>query len=216
MLPLFDAAVAARYERWYETPAGRRAERAERGLLGTLLADVPPGSRVLDIGCGTGRFSRWLAESGYRVVGVDRSMPMLAAAQRRSSGPWVQGDAQALPIRDGACAAAIFVTALEFVPDPLIAVREALRVAEWRVVIVALSAWSLGWWLRRWRRSEGPIVAQARRWSPVALARLVQRAAARRPVHITWRTALAPRGLPDALPWGEVVATAARPPTTDD
>lgn len=206
---MFDAAVAAGYERWYETPAGRRAEQVERELLRAMLAGVPRGARVLEIGCGTGRFTRWLAESGNRVVGVDRSAVMLAEARRRGAGPWVLSDAQALALRDRSCAAAVLVTALEFVPDPLAALRDALRVAERRVVIVALSAWSIGWWLRRWRRAEGPIVSQARRWSPPALARLARRAAAPAAVHVTWRTALAPRGLPDALPWGEVVAVAA-------
>ncbi|WP_329102171.1 class I SAM-dependent methyltransferase [Micromonospora sp. NBC_01699] len=45
---------------------------------------VPPGTRILELGCGTGRLSNPLAELGHRVVGVDESATMLA--HRRSTG----------------------------------------------------------------------------------------------------------------------------------
>lgn len=207
---IFDAAVAARYEHWYATPAGRRAEAGERALLAAALAGLPARARVLEVGCGTGRFSRWLAQQGYRVIGVDRSAPMLAVARRLAAGPWVQADAATLPLADGSCAAVVFVTALEFMPDPLAALREAWRVATERVAIVALSAWSAGWWLRSWRGRESPTIGRARRWAPPVLARLVHQAAAPRPVRVAWRSALPPRGLPDLLPWGEVVGVTAQ------
>lgn len=40
----------------------------------------PPGASVLDIGCGSGEIAAWLAQQGYRVLGVD-------FARRRSSAP---------------------------------------------------------------------------------------------------------------------------------
>ena len=40
-----------------------------------ILGMVPPGSRVLDIGCGRGLISRRLAETGCAVVGIDRASP---------------------------------------------------------------------------------------------------------------------------------------------
>ncbi|MDP9065987.1 MAG: class I SAM-dependent methyltransferase [Pseudomonadota bacterium] len=47
--------------------------------------DLPRGSRVLDVGCGVGRWSRWLATRGAVVTGVDLSPTMIAEAQRRAS-----------------------------------------------------------------------------------------------------------------------------------
>jgi 2-polyprenyl-3-methyl-5-hydroxy-6-metoxy-1,4-benzoquinol methylase len=44
----------------------------ERGLLGNLA-----GARVLDIGCGGGRNSRWFAEQGATVEGIDLAAPLL-------------------------------------------------------------------------------------------------------------------------------------------
>lgn len=60
---------------------------------------VPPGSRVLDVACGTGDLCEELAARGHRAVGVDFSPGMLAAA--RTSAPLVRGDALALPVGDG-------------------------------------------------------------------------------------------------------------------
>ncbi len=45
--------------------------------------EVPPGSRVLDIGTGTGEMARALRERGCRVVGVDFSPSMLLSARRK-------------------------------------------------------------------------------------------------------------------------------------
>ncbi|MFE2051994.1 class I SAM-dependent methyltransferase [Streptomyces sp. NPDC059459] len=81
-----------------EQYAARFAELAERGqdvhgearLCATL---VPPGSRVLDAGCGTGRVLVQLAELGYDGAGVDQDASMLAVARRTAPElTWVQAD----------------------------------------------------------------------------------------------------------------------------
>jgi SAM-dependent methyltransferase len=45
---------------------------------------VSPGTRVLDVGCGVGRWSRLLASRGALVTGVDLSPTMIAQANRRA------------------------------------------------------------------------------------------------------------------------------------
>ncbi|SHF14636.1 class I SAM-dependent methyltransferase [Streptoalloteichus hindustanus] len=56
-----------------------------------LTAGADDGRRtVLDLGCGTGVFSRWLARRhGVRVIGADPSPPMLALARRHAADPLV-------------------------------------------------------------------------------------------------------------------------------
>lgn len=59
------------------------------------------GRQILDLGCGTGASTRWLAERGYNVTAVDNAPDMIAEARRRldSSGlsvEWLQADVRAL------------------------------------------------------------------------------------------------------------------------
>jgi len=58
---------------------------------------LSPGSKVLDLACGTGDLCRELSKRGYRPVGVDRSAGMLAA--QRTTAPLIRGDALRLPFR---------------------------------------------------------------------------------------------------------------------
>jgi len=63
-------------ERW--RGAARDADPLVR-LLG-----LEPGSTVLDLGCGPGRFALELAQRGFRVTGVDRTRRYLGEARRRA------------------------------------------------------------------------------------------------------------------------------------
>jgi SAM-dependent methyltransferase len=51
-----------------------------------LLRNLPVGSAVLDLCCGTGRVTHALVERGLRVTGVDASEPMLRLARRNAPG----------------------------------------------------------------------------------------------------------------------------------
>jgi len=51
-----------------------------RAAVHAVLPDLY-GQRVLDLGCGTGRHTLWLAEQGAQVVGLDFSIGMLQQAQ---------------------------------------------------------------------------------------------------------------------------------------
>lgn len=66
----------------------RYADWSQRRAVDALLDTAGPleGLRALDVGCGTGRWSRLLAGRGATVLGVDRSKAMLAEASRRSPG----------------------------------------------------------------------------------------------------------------------------------
>ncbi|MEI7032284.1 class I SAM-dependent methyltransferase [Streptomyces pratensis] len=74
---VFDA-LGAEYEHAFAGSA------AHRDSLDRLLADLPPGSRALDVGSGTGRpTAQALADAGHRVLGVDVSPVMTALAARQ-------------------------------------------------------------------------------------------------------------------------------------
>lgn len=66
----------------WDSPAGRkRAER--RGELIARGAGLGPGTRTLEIGCGTGLFTGMFARTGAQIVAVDISGELLAKARER-------------------------------------------------------------------------------------------------------------------------------------
>ena len=198
----FDApALASRYEEWY-AGAGRGADILEKELLGKLLNMFPKAHSVLEVGCGTGHFTRWMAERNLDAVGLDISEPMLNEARRLGGPSYLPGDALSLPFADRSYDVAALITTLEFLPDPARALAEAVRVARQGVLLGVLNRWSL--LTLRYRLSGKTMWRSARFFGPWELAKMVRRAAGRRARTVTWRTTLWPifgvRDLP--LPWG--------------
>ena len=206
MNPFASPATVAGYEGWYGT-AGRRADRLEKALLKRSLAGFPQATTILEVGCGTGHFTRWFTEQGLQATGLDLSRPMLAETTRLGGPPCVQGNALALPFLTGTFDLVTLITTLEFLPEPAQALAEALRVARQGLVLGVLNRQSLLG--RQLKREGGPIWGVAQFFTPATLINTVQRAAAGRPLKIVWRTTLWPflaGMLP--LPWGGFVGMA--------
>ncbi len=55
-----------------------------RSVENALLKTLKPGSRILDLGCGSGRFSVGVAEQGFWVVGMDITPAAIAAAKNKA------------------------------------------------------------------------------------------------------------------------------------
>ena len=100
---------------------------------------IRPGDRVLDLACGDGVYSRWLAErvgDSGSVMAVDLSPAFLELAHRALDGDaladrieFVQGDLQHLPIPDDAFDLVWCAQNLYSLPDPVDALRRMERAA---------------------------------------------------------------------------------------
>ena len=120
---------AATWIRWAREPGHDSYWRFHRDVFLELVP--PPGRRTLDLGCGEGRLARDLRDLGHRVVAVDASATMVAAA--READPELEvhhADAAALPFGDGAFDCVLAFMSLQDVADYTAAVREAARVLE--------------------------------------------------------------------------------------
>jgi 2-polyprenyl-6-hydroxyphenyl methylase/3-demethylubiquinone-9 3-methyltransferase len=100
-----------------------------RGAL--TRAGVHRGARILDVGCGGGLLANPLAAAGYRVKGIDRSAPSLAAARIRvpegADATYAVGDALALAEPAAWYDAVLLMDLLEHLDEPARAVTEAAR-----------------------------------------------------------------------------------------
>ncbi len=78
----YDSFAALYDERWGGEGVANLLPAYERLVLGGL----EPGSRILDLCCGTGHFAAALGERGHEVFGVDGSAEMLRFARRNAPG----------------------------------------------------------------------------------------------------------------------------------
>lgn len=94
------------------------------------FGEITDESRVLDVGCGTGRFTITLEEmSGAEVYGLDASRDMLDKAVKKSSRvKWVQGHAEDLPFENGFFEAVTITMAIHQFDNKKKAIAEANRV----------------------------------------------------------------------------------------
>lgn len=87
---------------------------------------------VGDLGCGTGHISAALSNSVGRVIAIDESGPMLAAARERLAGfgnvELREGHIEALPLDDASLDVAILFLVAHFITDPARAMQEIRRV----------------------------------------------------------------------------------------
>lgn len=103
--------------------------------------DVPAGSRLLDVGCGSGALLRCAADRGLDVSGIDASNALVAIARERVPGADVRvGDMEELPFGDDAFDVVTGFSAFFFADDMVAALREAGRVAR-RGAPVLVQVW---------------------------------------------------------------------------
>ncbi len=158
------------YDHWYYTSRGRWIGHCELELLFNALKPRH-GESLLDIGCGTGFFTR---EMGSRirgeVVGVDINQKRVRYACQQDSdrASYAVADAGALPFCDAAFDMVISVAALCFIPDIGTAIREMIRVTRRSFAVGLLNRNSLLWLQKG--RSGGRGAYRGARWLTVCEA----------------------------------------------
>ena len=164
----------ATFDAWFDQPWGAHAFAVERDTLLDALGPLE-GRRLLDVGCGTGRFTAAFEAAGAHVTSIDRDPGMLALAEQRThSTRLLVGDAHQLPLDDNSFDVAVATTLLEFASDPHGVLDELTRVvrAGGRIAVAALNPAS-PWGLARRRRLRRPPWDQACLFTPPQLRDLL-------------------------------------------
>jgi len=100
---------------WFNRCMDELQYRAIRRAL--KLADLPSGARILDVGCGTGRWVRRFRELGLEPTGMDATLDMLRwARQHENRAPLVAGEADCLPFATAAFDCVSDITVVQHIP----------------------------------------------------------------------------------------------------
>lgn len=113
-------------------------ERTATTLLSVsdeVVAHIAPttGTRIADVGCGTGNGALAAARRGARVTGIDPAERLLSVASERAAHEglvvdWRAGSGGALPLGDHSQDAAIAIFSIIFAPNAHDCIRELRRV----------------------------------------------------------------------------------------
>lgn len=157
--PELFSGIAAGYERRGSILSFGQDPRWRRTLVG--LTPVAPGAETIDVATGTGAVAaEMIRRHGCRVVGVDQSPGMLAAAAERLAErrladrvQLVQGEAERLPFEDQRFDALTVTYLLRYVDDPAAVLGELVRVMRPGAPLASLEFGVPRWGLARavWR-----------------------------------------------------------------
>lgn len=201
-----DLAPRAAYDLWAATYA-----EAGRNPLTDLAADLvrahlptTVAGSVVDLGCGTGRWLRFMEARGDDPIGLDISSRMLTVASESGCRRLVAGELSAIPLASGSLGGALLVLSLSHEPDANAAIRELGRVllpGAWSLIVDLHASAAERGWKRSFRDAQG--LTRTVRWYPHGRQRL-QSAAAQSGLRVDlWCEArLDPAGLPASAPAG--------------
>lgn len=130
--------VATKYDDYYQTEFGNKVDCIEKEIITELLSKIHSDNRLLDIGCGTGHWTDFFINKGYRVTGVDSSEEMLKMARRKNlDAEFILGNSGDLQIADESYSLITTITMLEFVENQEVSIQEMYRVLKkggWLIV----------------------------------------------------------------------------------
>lgn len=172
-MALFDN-EAQNYDLFFESELGKQVLKYE-GMTILKSLSLGKGRRVLDVGCGTGIFTRLLAQKGINVTGVDESEKMLSIAKSKpelADVGFINANAEHLPFPDAHFDRVLCAFMIEFACNPLKVITEMIRVLKPGGIMVIATLNSAGIWAKG-RVGEG-VYASAKFRSPSELVNLVQ------------------------------------------
>jgi SAM-dependent methyltransferase len=146
-------------------------------VLDGVIAELglPTNARILDAGCGSGRFMVELAKLGV-VTGVELSEASVALARERALGEVIAGSVLEMPFADDSFDLAVSLDVIEHLEDDLAALRELRRtIAPGGALLVTVPAYQWLWsghdeinhHHRRYTRRSLQRVAEQAGWSQV-------------------------------------------------
>jgi ubiquinone/menaquinone biosynthesis C-methylase UbiE len=169
--------VADTYDQWYETTEGAMYDRLEKKAISKYLKRNVRGKKLLEVGCGTGHWSKFFSELDFEVTGIDISERMINVAQSKGipNTSFQIADGHLLPFKNGVFDVTAAIVTLEFVYDAELVVREMVRCTRrpgGKLLIGVLNALAQ----LNHKRQQNPesLYAKARFFSPKQLKQILE------------------------------------------
>jgi len=171
----FDVA-ADKYDKWYETAEGEMYDRMEKKAVFKYLRQNAQGAKLLEVGCGTGHWSKFFSDCGFEVTGVDVSERMIKIAQGKNipNASFQIVNGHSLPLADNSFDITAAITTLEFADKAELVLQEMVRCTRkpsGQLLIGALNA--LAPLNRNRQQNPESLYAKARLLSPSQLKKLL-------------------------------------------
>lgn len=117
------------YDDYYKDPLGELVDSIEKRVVKPLLDEIS-NKKALEIGCGTGHWTKFFSDEGFEITGIDLSGKMLRVAIKKNieNAKFLRGDAQSIDFPNESFPNVFVMTTLEFVNDTVKAIDEIYRV----------------------------------------------------------------------------------------
>lgn len=120
--------IADNYDNYYQTEAGKKVNDIEEALIAAALQKIPKG-KMLELGCGTGHWTKFFVQNGFELTATDISDAMLKYAQQKElEAEILKADSENLPFENGSFDVVASITMMEFVNDQHKVLSEIYRV----------------------------------------------------------------------------------------
>ena len=142
---VFDKESIKKYESWFFTPEGVYVDEKEKAALLQVMR-FKRGEKVLEIGCGTGRYIEYFNELGLIATGIEPMDELIKIALQKSKikkEQIIKSPYERLPFEDESFDSVVSLIALQFSIDIKMALKEMIRVAKNKVGIGFLNKNSL-------------------------------------------------------------------------
>ncbi len=118
----------------------------EMARLSVMTLNGPAGGRLLDVGCGNGRFLATMRDRGWKVLGVEPDAQAVKVAREHFGLDVHMGSVEEMGLPNDAVDVVTLSHVIEHVSDPIATLRECRRILRpnGRVVIVTPNIRSLG------------------------------------------------------------------------
>jgi ubiquinone/menaquinone biosynthesis C-methylase UbiE len=111
--------VAGVYDAYYETMMGRQVDHVEKQLVWKYMMRMSLEKPLLEIGCGTGHWTRFFRQKGFKLTAIDLSEKMLEKAKQKNpeNVHFEKMNVEEMKFKDLTFENIVMITTLEFVEN---------------------------------------------------------------------------------------------------